>query len=541
MGYVLRVVVVSTFLAASVACTTESIPEKRGNLSFDHPAASAPQRRGPCQPFPDRLIDDFLEAYNNRDLRGLQALVDATPIKDVVPAAYAGTSTFDDVAEWAETGWEVNDRMDLVGYSAFYPTRRGFQMLMTRRSPVLRNHGIEAVSTTLDAVSRGCSITSLEMSDVVQAKSAPCAFYERFGTVDDVLANEPRACRDGSGNHARVGHAAVGAGELALLWGGSRGGNFGTYGDIALDGLAIDPASRRWSRIPEPSLPPLMPEVSVWSGRELIVLGNKAGGRGVVGGAYEPTRRAWRILDFPYRGWSGFEGVWTGAELVLWGGPDHSERPRHRGAIYDPATGSWRKTSAAPIAGRWSHSVVWTGTEMIVWGGGNANTDLADGAAYDPATDSWRRIADSPLSPRQWLPIVWTEKEVIVWGGSSYSRARADGAAYNPVTDSWRKLPPAPLRPRHYHSATWTGSEVVVYGGYDFHRTFRDGAAYDPETDSWRRIPRAPIASRCCHSALWTGTSIFVFGGSEDPGHMALGDGALYDPTLDRWQRLIPR
>jgi N-acetylneuraminic acid mutarotase len=328
--------------------------------------------------------------------------------------------------------------------------------------------------------------------------------------------------------------------EQVLLWGGNRGGNF-TYWDVSMEGLSFDPSSGRWERIPEPeSLPPLTPSVSAWTGTELIVLGSKSRGQGVVGASYQPRDRSWKIINFPYRGWSGFEGVWTGAELVLWGGPDHFERPRRRGAVYDPGTDSWRKTAPAPIGGRWSHSVVWTGTEMIVWGGSNANTDLADGAAYDPATDSWRTIAPSPLSPRQWLSLVWTGKEVIVWGGSSYSRSRGDGAAYNPVTDSWRRLPPAPIRPRHYHTATWTGSEVLVFGGYDYNRSFRDGAAYDPASDSWRRIPRAPIASRCCHSAVWTGTSLFVFGGSQVLGRMALGDGAHYDPASDRWRRVIP-
>lgn len=140
-------------------------------------------------------------------------------------------------------------------------------MLMTRRSRALRGHGIEAVSTTLDAIRRGCSIESLEMSDIVQAKGTPCAFYEAFGAIEDVAANEPQACRDGSGNHARVGHAAVWTGEKVLLWGGNRGGNF-DFGDVAMDGLSFDPSSGRWQRIPEPQrLPPFQPAVEAWTGR----------------------------------------------------------------------------------------------------------------------------------------------------------------------------------------------------------------------------------------------------------------------------------
>jgi hypothetical protein len=167
-------------LAASLACSTESTPEARVSPTAVSSPTPASQRDGLCQPFPDRLIDDFLAAYNERDFDTLETLVEAEPIEDFVAAAYAGSATFSDVREWAEAGWNVGDRMSLAGYTAFYPTKRGFQMLMTRRSAALRQHGIEAVSTTLDAVSRGCSIESLEVSDIVQAKGTPCAFYEAF-------------------------------------------------------------------------------------------------------------------------------------------------------------------------------------------------------------------------------------------------------------------------------------------------------------------------------------------------------------------------
>ena len=45
-------------------------------------------------------------------------------------------------------------------------------------------------------------------------------------------------------------------------------------------------------------------------------------------------------------------------------------------------------STAMPTA-RFDHYAVWTGTEMIVWGGEtDGGTMLADGAAYNPATDS---------------------------------------------------------------------------------------------------------------------------------------------------------
>src|SRR5256886_10550629 len=51
---------------------------------------------------------------------------------------------------------------------------------------------------------------------------------------------------------------------------------------------------------------------------------------------------------------------------------------------------TWTATSttSAP-AGRYLHTAVWTGTEMIVWGGVNGSSDLNTGGRYNPGTDSW--------------------------------------------------------------------------------------------------------------------------------------------------------
>ena len=498
------------------------------------------ERKELCQPFPDRLIDEFIAAYNGRDLEALESLVTAPQIHDVVAAAYAGKSSFGDVRDWAEVNWDADDRIDITGYSAFDSTNRGFRMLVTRHSAALRANGIDRVAMTFDAVSDGCTIASLSESGPVQAKGRPCAFYDAFGDIADVAADEPGSCVDGSGDHARTGALAVFTGDRMIVWGGSRGAYF-TYGDVAMDGLIYDPKTGRWARVPPPDVPDFNPAVGAWTETEFIVFGVKTRPNyRVIGAAYDPMRGSWRTIEFPYGQWSGFEGVWTGSELILWGGPDHSSRPHRRGAVYEPATGSWRRTSPAPIGGRWSHAVVWTGSEMVMWGGGDARTDLSNGAAYDPVTDSWRKLPPAPISARVWMPIAWTGAEVVVWGGSSYSSNRADGAAYDPATNTWRKLPAAPIKGRHYHSVTWTGEELVVFGGYNYHRSFSNGAAYDPVRNRWRKLPRAPIKPRFQHSVIWTGNEMIVFGGTWDFGHIALGDGAIYDPESNHWRRLVP-
>jgi hypothetical protein len=107
-------------------------------------------------------------------------------------------------------------------------------------------------------------------------------------------------------------------------------------------------------------------------------------------------------------------------------------------------SGSATLIDPGPLAARTGHSVVWTGSEVVVWGGWGdemGKRRYGDGAAYDPASKRWRRIADAALTPRRNHVAVWTGSEMLIVGGEG----QADGAAYDPARDTWRQLPAAPF------------------------------------------------------------------------------------------------
>src|SRR5207253_4442205 len=92
------------------------------------------------------------------------------------------------------------------------------------------------------------------------------------------------------------------------------------------------------------------------------------------------------------------------------------------GGTDDPGTDRWTATTTtnAPIA-RTGHTAVWTGSEMIVWGGSNNNIgSLNTGGRYNPNTDGWiaTSTANAPLA-RNAHVAVWTGSEMIVWGGQN--------------------------------------------------------------------------------------------------------------------------
>src|SRR6266496_4154063 len=156
-------------------------------------------------------------------------------------------------------------------------------------------------------------------------------------------------------------------------------------------------------------------------------------------------------------------------------------------------------TASAPV-GRRFHTAVWTGSEMIVWGGQDQSLNpLNTGARYNPSTDSWTPISTTNApAPRSYQSAVWSGSEMIVWGGIDGNfNALNTGGRYDPVTDSWSAM--IPTNPaRAGHTALWTGSEMLVWGGSDTNT----GVRYNPDSDSWITIntTNAPSA----RGAVWT-------------------------------------
>ncbi|MDP8937331.1 MAG: hypothetical protein M3O23_06335 [Actinomycetota bacterium] len=330
-------------------------------------------------------------------------------------------------------------------------------------------------------------------------------------------------------------------------------------------GCGSDPPSAgggdrgRWRAVAAAPLSGRFLPAMVWTGREMLVWGG-AGCQGGCAGrdlqprgdgaAYDPSTDTWRPMPpSPLTARMGPLAVWSGRELLVWGGMD-GERFVADGAAFDPVTNRWRLLPSSPLVGRFAAPPgtvaqvpgVWTGTEMLVWGQGagvdSPGADLPAGAAYDPAADRWRLLAPSPVAPRIAVP-VWTGREMVVWGGQSGPRYFDDGAAYDPAADRWRPLPAAPLAAR-FTFAVWSGAQMLVWGGESSDRAFDDGAAYDPAADRWRPLARSPMAERRGFAQIWTGEEMVVWGGAPSAGAAVLGTGAAYDPSTDRWREIDP-
>jgi N-acetylneuraminic acid mutarotase len=258
----------------------------------------------------------------------------------------------------------------------------------------------------------------------------------------------------------------------------------------------------------------------------------------------------------PTHGYSSL--VWTGSNLILWGGQIPAPMPggviTNQGWKYDPVTQNWStiSTDGAPAL-RYAHTAVWTGTKMIVWGGADQNNGehdgptKNDGGIYDPATDKWTPMsAVGAPAARMLHTAVWTGQTMIVWGGTPGPRDLAptpfnDGAVYDPMKDTWAPLSQTnPPSVRQGHAAAWTGSQMIVWGGQDPQGYVMDGALLDPSSGQWTAIVNgaAPPPGKYALQGTWSGTEFLVWGGVEGNPGQASADGWAYNPSTETWRSL---
>jgi N-acetylneuraminic acid mutarotase len=382
---------------------------------------------------------------------------------------------------------------------------------------------------------------------------------------------------------------AVWAGDQMIIWNGTGSSN-GRY----------FPATDSWQPISTSNAPPARLPALVWTGSQMIAWGGCSGDVTCPtmhdeGGRYNPTTDSWlpTTLTNAPSGRVNHSAVWTGDQMIVWGGSNGPGSFLSDGRRYDPATDAWTAVSGsgAPTA-RGLHHAYWTGQVMIIWGG-DGSADERSGGRYNPATDSWTptttndpyrnanvhssiwdgtqmiswggegeefidpfyqraRLYDPALDlwgmssqnpdlDYWWWPTaVWTGSEMIIWGGQYGSAITDDGARYNPMTDSWIQTSQTNVpEARAHHSGVWTGSELIVWGGSTWSEpSVSTGGRYDPATDTWTATTLTGAAgARNLHEAVWTGDRMIVWGGRDDI-LFPTNTGGVYDPATDSWANM---
>ena len=337
----------------------------------------------------------------------------------------------------------------------------------------------------------------------------------------------------------RLRHTAVWTGSEMFIWGGCAYSTSGTVCHIRNDAKRYDPTADAWNSVSSTGAPPAAgSRKGVWTGDQVIIWN----GAGFGGGLYDPASDSWTPMSSanepPVN--NSFSVIWTGQEMIAWGGCSGNcafgADGENVGARYDPDLDTWTATSVAGApAPRYLHTAVWTGSEMIVWGGVSSEQSLADtGGRYDPASDTWTGATSTVNAPtgRARHHAVWTGDEMIVWGRFTTD---ASGGRYDPASNSWTATNANdPQRVLAGHAAAWTGSEMLVWGSIGTLGPANTGDRYNPATDVWTPMNSSHgLGTRSNFASVWTGNELIIWGGSMG-GNLA-GNGARYSATADTW------
>lgn len=379
-----------------------------------------------------------------------------------------------------------------------------------------------------------------------------------------------------------IGRAALVLAVLVIVAGCASGGRSPTGSPTTSTSVPTSPpttavpaasaaqlTSGTWSALPEAPISLRQGASVVWTGHELLVWGGQSGPQGETlhsdGAAYNPQTRTWRLLPAgPMSGRVGQATVWTGTEMVIWGGYDNVTNNTMQvtadGAAYNPTTNMWQLLPGSPLSARAGPQGLWTGSAVMILGGQPAVTtattaQYSDGALYDPTTARWSLIP-SPLPHDghnlNWVASAAAGPTVLAWSdwwqvhqagpNTSSMSGGVDLFGYDPATAAWHYLAVGPQALPDVEDAIWTGQDLYTRG-----ITYNCGpcpgpfvpeatAVYDPAANTWTRLPADPLGGDHLLS-VWTGAALFSFNSSGIYGSVGPGDASIYDPSTNTWTR----
>jgi hypothetical protein len=366
--------------------------------------------------------------------------------------------------------------------------------------------------------------------------------FALFALVPSIWADSWSPISIGNAPTPRAAHSAVftridGTDQM-IVWGGQDSGTL----PYANTGGLWKRSTNKWTVTTTDNAPTgRQGHPAVWTGHEMIVWGGDDGEGDTfakTGGRYDPVQDVWRptSLTGAPTGRFAHSFIWTGDRLIVWGGAISFGGDTNTGALYDPVADTWTPitTVGAPSA-RNSHVTLWTGSQMFVWGGISAGNYIADGALYDPRSDIWTPVSSTNApSPRLYAASGWDSTNVLIWGGvDSRFRPLHDGKLYNLRTGVWKTVsqtnaPSGRLGP----TTVWSGKEFLVWGGSDSAgNPIGTGATYNPVQNAWTAMTTvgAP-AARSSQTAVWNGSRMIIWGGSGECCNNWFNDGFAYQP-----------
>jgi N-acetylneuraminic acid mutarotase len=185
---------------------------------------------------------------------------------------------------------------------------------------------------------------------------------------------------------------SVWTGRELIVWGSAMRvpGRAGVADSPFREGAAYDPETDSWRLISDAPVD-MTDATAVWTGREMIALGaaldgnNQSQTETAIGVAYDPTTDAWRRLPDSSLLPNASTAAWNGAEVIAW---DY----RHNTAAYEPRSDSWRSLPTVPLED------YECSPESVPLGDRVFGNYCGLAALYEPSRDKWRDVSRRDLA-----------------------------------------------------------------------------------------------------------------------------------------------
>lgn len=237
--------------------------------------------------------------------------------------------------------------------------------------------------------------------------------------------------------------------------------------------------------------------VIVWGGVD------QAGRELSTGAMYSIADKVWTPLpDLPDdAARTGHRAVWTGDHYVVWGGftpsqaqADSTTTPNeltpYYGAQFDPVTSQWTTLPPSGLEPRVGFSMLWTGQELIVFGGispdgrvlgdggilraGQLRSDSTSTAPDigDLSNGIWSLFRTGDLevfdgAARAFHAAAWDGRYFVINGGfDPDGNLLSDTYAYDVLRNRWHLIRNRLVTARACHQAVASPSEIIFLGGF---------------------------------------------------------------------------
>jgi N-acetylneuraminic acid mutarotase len=135
----------------------------------------------------------------------------------------------------------------------------------------------------------------------------------------------------------------------------------------------------------------------------------------------------------------------TNGQVLVAGGIDGANNPLNSAELYNPATGSWRKTTGILNVARDEHTatLLANGQVLVAGGENRAGVSTQSTELYNPATGTWTATGNLHAGRLEHAAVLLANGAVLVSGGSKVNSAGtalalASAEIYNVATGAWK-------------------------------------------------------------------------------------------------------